>query len=228
MDDWAEYLQKYVKTRIPHVELEIIGMGDVCNEPQNEETAYDEKTLLSELLDQVASYVPKQGNVRWFVRCGEQDIAQLIFDEKCRYTKILFCDNKRVADLKLKKIQCRPEKFEPGEIEIPEAKTPYDMECDGILAYGVDVGRFVFHKENLTIYVIRDLQHIGPSDVSMVYQISKEDYDRLRKASAKEAPKDISVSQSMIDACKKGFLCGESAYCKRYQCTLADVDMSLA
>lgn len=50
MDDWTEYLQDHVKT-IPHVEAEIIGVGGMCDEPQNEEVAYAKDTLLSELLD---------------------------------------------------------------------------------------------------------------------------------------------------------------------------------
>lgn len=220
MDDWAEYLKNHARAAIPRVEMEIVGVG-------GEEVCYDKHTLLSELLDDAAKKLPKQSNVRWIVSCGDRDIAQLIFDERCSYIKISLCKNVLAADLSPKKIRCRPEKFAPGEIEIPEAKSPSDMVCDGVLAYGAEVGRFVFHKERSTVYVLSDLQHIGPSDVSMIYQISKEDYARLLKSSAQGRIPDVPVSRTMIDACKKRFLCGESAYCYRYRCTSADVDAAL-
>lgn len=217
---WMD-LKRYERAAIPRVEMEIVGVG-------SEDVCCDKKTLLSELLDEAAKKLPQQSNVRWIVRCGDRDIAQLIFDEGCSCTKVLSCENTLAADLSPQKIQCRPEKFAPGEIDIPESKCPGDMVCDGVLAYGADVGRFVFHKERSTVYVLSDLQHIGPSDVSMIYQISKEDYVHLLKLSAKKRIPDIPVSQTMIDACKKRFLCGESAHCYRYRCTSADVDMALA
>ncbi len=54
-----------------------------------------------------------------------------------------------------------------------------DMTDDGVLAYGVTIGRFVFAPEGYTVFVISDLAHIGPSDVLMLYQITKEDYLKL-------------------------------------------------
>lgn len=109
-----------------------------------------------------------------------------------------------------------------------EKKGPGDMISDGVLAYGVDIGRFVFEDEGYTVYVISDLPHIGPSDVFMVYQITKEDYLKLLPKSCKNQIPRPPVSSITTDACRKNFLCGESAYCKRYYCTLDDVDLSLA
>lgn len=109
-----------------------------------------------------------------------------------------------------------------------QGKCPGDMIDDGVLAYGVDVGRFVFEEEGYTVFVISDLPHIGPSDVLMVYQITKEDYVKLLSMSCKNQIPSPPVSSITTDACRKNFLCGESAYCKRYYCTLDDVDLFLA
>ena len=107
-------------------------------------------------------------------------------------------------------------------------KSPNDVITDGFLAYGVNVGRFVFEEEGYTVYVITDLSHIAASDVLMVYQISKEDYDVLVSLSHSNRVPNLSISTVVTDACRRVFLCGESAYCKRYYCSLDDVDMSLA
>jgi len=108
------------------------------------------------------------------------------------------------------------------------AKSPHDMITDGVLAYGVDVGRFVFEEEGFIVYVISDFPHIGPSDVFMVYQISKADYEKLLSMSCKNSIPRPPVSSKVTDACRKDFLCGESAYCKRYYCSMDDVDVNLA
>lgn len=219
---------KYDKYLQVHARRDSVCMGDDVNAPHDEEIAYDPETLLSEFLDEVADYLPSLSNVVWTVRCCKQDIGKLIFDEKCDFTKILSCDNRRFADLGIKEIYCKHESFEPGEIEIPEAKRPCDMISDGILAYGDDVGRFVFCKDKVTVYALMDLQHLGPSDVMMVYQISKADYDHLLTLSEKDRIPDKPVPERVTDACKKRFLCGDSAYCYRNQCTLVDVDMNMA
>jgi len=108
------------------------------------------------------------------------------------------------------------------------AKSPHDVITDGVLAYGVDVGRFVYEEEGYTVYVITDFPHIGPSDVFMVYQISKADYEKLIPMSCSGRIPKPPVPSDVTDACRKEFLCGESAYCKRYYCTLDDVDKTLA
>ena len=107
-------------------------------------------------------------------------------------------------------------------------KSPHDMITDGVLSYGVDVGRFVFEEEGFTVYVISDLPHIGPSDVFMVYQISKADYEKLLALSCPNRIPEPPVPSAVTDACRKNFLCGESAYCKRYYCALDDADRALA
>lgn len=210
-----------------------VSMGDDCMAPHESELNYDDKMRLSDLLDEVADYVPQMRNVIWTVRNDIDeldeitDIAQLIFDEDTNYTKKLLAPNERIINMNLGELFCIHEGFKPGEVELPEAKKPGDMISDGVLAYGVDVGRFVFHKGRITVYAILDLQHIGPSDVMMIYQISKEDYKKLLSLSRVGRIPSSPVPRNMIDACKKNFLCGESSYCARYQCTLVDVDMSL-
>lgn len=115
-----------------------------------------------------------------------------------------------------------------NSIKIMEEKKPSDMIVDGVLNYGVEVGRFLFEEERTTVYVISDFPHIGASDAFMVYQISKEDYDRLLAMSCQNRMPDLPVSADVTDACHREFLCGESAYCLRNRCTLKDVDLSLA
>lgn len=107
-------------------------------------------------------------------------------------------------------------------------KSPHEFITDGVLAYGVNVGRFVFEEEGYTVYAISDLPHIGPSDVLMMYQISKADYEKLLSLARKgEIPKPP-VTAAVTDACRQRFLCGESAYCTRYRFALKDADKLLA
>ena len=95
------------------------------------------------------------------------------------------------------------------------------------LAYGVEVGRFVFEEGHTVVYAISDYPHIGASDVSMYYQLSKEDYETLLKKSLPDRIPDAETSKSETDACRHDFLCGESAYGKRSRFSLKDVDLSL-
>lgn len=106
-----------------------------------------------------------------------------------------------------------------------EKRRPQDMITDGILAYGVDVGRFLFDGGKVVVYAISDFPHIGPSDVLMTYQITKESYVLLMKMSEKHSIPRPAVPATFTDSCRIGFLCGESAYCKRNTFTLDDVDM---
>ena len=106
-------------------------------------------------------------------------------------------------------------------------KKPKDMIQDGVLAYGVTIGRFIFEEEQKTVYAISDFPHIGGSDVLMCYQISREDYDRLLPMSKPHGIPVPEVSSEITDACHREFLCGESAYCKRNEFSLEDTDLSL-
>ena len=108
-----------------------------------------------------------------------------------------------------------------------EYKKVRDFISDGVLAYGVSVGRFKFQKERRVIYALSDFPHIGASDVLMYYQISKEDYEKLLKLSDPKKIPEPEVSGEIIEACRREFLCGESAYCKRNTFTLEDADLSL-
>ncbi len=107
-----------------------------------------------------------------------------------------------------------------------EEKNPSDMITDGVLAYGVNVGRFLFNNGRAVVYAISDLPHIGASDVFMTYQITKDSYQLLLKMSEKNRIPSPAVPATITDACRLDFLCGESAYCKRYEFTLEDVDMN--
>ena len=108
-----------------------------------------------------------------------------------------------------------------------ETKRPYDLLTDGILAYGMRVGRLIFEEEKRIVYVFSDMPHIGPSDAMMVYQISKEDYDHLLSLSLPDRIPEQPVSYEMIDPYHELFLCGESAYCKRNRCSIEDIDITL-
>ena len=61
--------------------------------------------------------------------------------------------------------------------------------------------------------------HIGPSDVYMIYQISKEDYEMLLS-------KNI-FDKEELDKLNKHFLCGESSYCKRNKFSIKDINKNL-
>lgn len=106
-----------------------------------------------------------------------------------------------------------------------EEKNTSDMITDGVLAYGVNVGRFLFNEGRIVVYAISDLPHIGASDSFMTYQITKDSYQQLLKMSEKNAIPQPAVPATVTDPCRIEFLCGESAHCKRNTFTLEDVDM---
>lgn len=107
-----------------------------------------------------------------------------------------------------------------------EEKRSSDMITDGVLAYGVNVGRFLFNEGKIVVYAISDLPHIGASDVFMTYQITKESYQLLLKMSEPHSIPTPAVPATFTDSCRLEFLCGESAHCKRNTFTLEDVDMN--
>jgi len=101
------------------------------------------------------------------------------------------------------------------------------MTTDGVLAYGINLGRYIFEKERKIVYAISDFPHIGASDVFKTYQISKADYDRLLPLSEKNRIPNPAIPASETTPCRQRFLCGESVYCKRYYFTLDDADQAL-
>ena len=109
-----------------------------------------------------------------------------------------------------------------------ESRDINDFITDGILAYGVMLGRFVFRDEMKVVYAISDWLHVGPSDVCMMYQISKAEYGRLLKMSCKEEMPEPPISSEVTDELHDHFLCGESAYCRRNSFTLDDAERTLA
>lgn len=106
-------------------------------------------------------------------------------------------------------------------------KGPFDYVSDGILAYGVNVGRVLFENENKTVYVISDLSHNGASDVMTLYQISKNNHLMLLKHSLPDRIPSPPVNSAVTDACHHLFLCSESAHSIRNRFRLNDTDMSL-
>ena len=108
-----------------------------------------------------------------------------------------------------------------------ETRKTYDFLTDGILAYGICIGRFFFKKSHRVVYAISDFPHIAGSDVYMYYQISKEDYEKLLELSHPDRIPDLPMPPETAEAFRRGFLCGESRYCLRSKFTLEDVDMSL-
>lgn len=110
---------------------------------------------------------------------------------------------------------------------MPETKSPGDFLCDGVLNYGVDVGRFVFRNTRKTVYAISGLPHIGASDTMMFYQISKLNYQRLLAMSLPDRIPDPPIPFSVTSPCRRRFLCGESASCKRYEFTVFQAESAL-
>lgn len=106
-------------------------------------------------------------------------------------------------------------------------KSTHDFISDGVLLYGVMVGRFIFKKEQKVVYAISDFPHIGPSDVLMIYQLSKSDYDMLLSKSLPHQIPEPHVSHSWAMSFRREFLCGDSAYCKRNRFSLDIADQSL-
>jgi len=108
-----------------------------------------------------------------------------------------------------------------------EIKAWRDMISDGVLAWGVDVGRFVFEKYGKVVYALTDTPHVGPSDVTICYQISRAEYERLLAMSRPHAIPEPSVPAAITDQYHDRFLCSQSAYAIRYEFTLRNVDLSL-
>ena len=108
-----------------------------------------------------------------------------------------------------------------------EIRKPRDFIKDGILAYGVEVGRFVFEQSQRTVYALTECLHAGPSDVYMFYQVPRNVYDRLKFWSLPDRIPASPAPSGLTDGCYGHFLCGESAYGKRTSFTLADADSSL-
>ncbi|MBQ6655610.1 MAG: hypothetical protein IJM79_08845 [Erysipelotrichaceae bacterium] len=112
--------------------------------------------------------------------------------------------------------------------DLRETKKPDEYISDGVLAYGAEVGHYLFEKSGRTVYVLARLEHIGPSDVLMVYQISPSDYRCLTALSQPRGIPEPPVDEQVIESCLRNFLCGQSAYCVRSECSLPDADPALS
>ena len=105
-----------------------------------------------------------------------------------------------------------------------EIKKPKDFITDGVLAWGVCTGRFVFSDEKKIVYAVSDCPHIGGSDVFMYYQLSHEDYQKLMGMSRAHEIPVPPVPHEITDRCHREFLCGESAFSKRNAFSLEHAD----
>jgi len=230
-----------------HVTRDSVSMGDDCMAPQEEIEDLTYLESLEVLYDGEyfsATCFCEYGNAGMILEEEETKITTrdeafamkhgFKHRELGNYDKILPID--QFEGMRILRIPSDPH-AEVIRIIIPKekimeelkkrAKSPHDVITDGVLAYGVNVGRFVY-EEGYTVYVITDFPHIGPSDVFMVYQISKADYEKLLSLSCPGRIPQPRVPSVVTDACRKKFLCGESAYCERYYCALDDVDKELA
>lgn len=108
-----------------------------------------------------------------------------------------------------------------------ETKSHTDFICDGVLNYDNLVGRFEFNNTGKTVYANAVMMHIGPSDVMMCYQISKLNYKRLCDMSMPHRVPDPRVPNSLIEECRRRFLCGESEHCSRYEFTVFEAERVL-
>lgn len=102
------------------------------------------------------------------------------------------------------------------------SKAPHDMIVDTQFSYFL-VGRFIFEEAGYTVYVISEYMHIGPSDVNMVFQITKADYLNFLEMSRQE----LTPSVAELKDAMKNFLCGETIHCVRNSCVLEDIDLAL-
>lgn len=108
-----------------------------------------------------------------------------------------------------------------------EKKSPSDFITDGVLAYGVSVGHFLFEEENITVYAVSDLPHISASDAFTLYQISPADYKKLLRFSLPDRIPEPPMPAKEIEPYRKRFLCGESVYQARYYFRLRNADKAL-
>ena len=108
-----------------------------------------------------------------------------------------------------------------------ETKNSHDFITDGVLAYGVLVGRFVFEEERRIIFAVSDYPHIGASDAFLIYQISRKAYNHLEGLSIPRGIPDPPIPMSLINGYRARFLCGDSAHCRQNSFSLKDVDFEL-
>ena len=91
-----------------HATRSSVCLGDDFAGPEERDLVLDEQARLSELMKQLAGYVPYFGNVVWSIRCGDKVIGYLYSPgEKAAYRYKLTAGNKRVSELGDETVFCR-------------------------------------------------------------------------------------------------------------------------
>jgi len=119
--------------------------------------------------------------------------------------------------------------FESG-IEVPEKsileiKDSNDFIGDGVLSYGVRIGRFEFLSQ--TIYAISNIIH-ARTDCNLYWLLSKAEYEDLKLLSKTKLTEFESIPKGINEFLydkyfNNKFLCGETIYCERATFSLNDV-----
>ena len=91
-----------------HATRSSVCLGDDFAGPEEKDLVLDGQARLSELMKQLAGYVPYFGNVVWSVRCGDKVIGYLYSPgEKAAYRYKLTVENRPVVDLGDETVFCR-------------------------------------------------------------------------------------------------------------------------
>lgn len=104
-----------------HATRSSVCLGDDFAGPEERDLDFDGQARLSELMKQLAGYVPYFGNVVWSIRCGDKVIGYLYSPgEKAAYQYKLTVENMRVSELEDETVFCRY--YSGGEIRIMNIK----------------------------------------------------------------------------------------------------------
>ena len=89
-----------------HAERDSISMGDDVMAPNAQDIRLKEDTMVSELMEWVAQYVPAMKNYEWDIWCTNKMIGKLISGEDCVYRNELMINDIAVSELPDRKIFC--------------------------------------------------------------------------------------------------------------------------
>jgi len=192
--------------------------------------------------DNATLKIAKSPNKELVITATDIELGEMTETPDAQFYRFVMPDRDVHIDYEYRQIyhQCPAcgKEYEQGEDVCPHCQAPlheyageiksgHDMKCDGVLAWGVDVGRFVFEQYGKVVYAITDMPHVGASDVMICYQISRADYEHLLAMSRPHAIPNPPVPATITNQYYNHFLCSESAYAIRNEFTLRDVDLSL-
>lgn len=106
-DDLESLVDGQAPRYLIHAIRSSVCMGDDCTAPNAAELQYEKETTLSEFMPVVAAYLPQMSSCVWEVRCADETIARLAFDENADYAAELSIPDCKVHALKNKAIFCR-------------------------------------------------------------------------------------------------------------------------